>query len=50
MTGLVARSSARATANSQPIQINQLVAYCRELFEPPEAAAQPHRHAPAPTG
>jgi hypothetical protein len=47
MTGLVARSSARATANNQPIELGQLVAYCRELFEPPETAAKPRIHMPA---
>ena len=40
--GTFARSSERATANGAPLDRASLIAYCRELVEPP-AAPQP-RH------
>jgi hypothetical protein len=41
LTALIAPSSRTATANSQPIHVAELVANCRELFEPPEQPARP---------
>src|SRR5436190_513053 len=34
--GSVAPSSAKLTANSSPLEFGQLVAFTRELFEPPQ--------------
>jgi hypothetical protein len=39
MAGMSSPSSARTTANGQPLQLDQIAAFARELFPPPQASA-----------